>query len=48
MNNQDITILNKLLIKIVDNGEATIQLGTSESKALINLVNDAKKRASSI
>ena len=43
MNNQDITILTELLMKIVDNGEATIQLGTPESRAMINLVNDAKK-----
>jgi len=31
-------VLKKLVIKIVDEGKATIKLGTPESKALIELI----------
>jgi hypothetical protein len=37
MNNKN-KVLKELVIKIVDEGKATIELGTPESKALIELV----------
>jgi hypothetical protein len=36
--NNNYDTLHKVLIKIVDKGEATIKLGTPESKALIDIL----------
>jgi hypothetical protein len=40
--NNNYTTLHKVLIKIVDEGKATIKLGTPESKALIDVLQHYK------
>ena len=43
MNDKNVDVLQKLIIKIVDHGSATIELGTDQSAALIALLKTSKK-----